>query len=152
MISQTADYALRAIVCLANQADSAKTTEQIAQGTQVPAGYLSKVLQTLGRANLVRSQRGLGGGFSLARPPAEISVLDVINAVDPIERITECPLGHEGHGARLCLLHQRLDAAIALIEDTFRSCTIADLLNDQNCGSPLCSPCRDDSNREEGDP
>lgn len=148
VISQTADYALRAIVCLASQPDSAKTTEQIAQGTHVPAGYLSKVLRTLGRANLVRSQRGLGGGFSLVRSASELSVLEVINAVDPIERITKCPLGHDEHGTRLCLLHQRLDKAIALIEDVFRQCTIADLLNDEQCGSPLCSPCRNDSNGE----
>ncbi|NUQ01687.1 MAG: Rrf2 family transcriptional regulator, partial [Armatimonadetes bacterium] len=92
MISQTAEYALRAIVCLAAQPEGRLTTPQIAGATRVPAGYLSKVLQLLGRAGLVRSQRGLGGGFVLARPAELISVLDVVNAVDPIQRITGCPL------------------------------------------------------------
>jgi len=127
MISQTAEYALRAMIWLAEHPGAPQTTEQIAQGTRVPAGYLSKVLQTLGRANLVNSQRGLGGGFALTRKPAEISTLEVINSVDPIQRIRECPMGRKLHGKRLCPLHYRLDAAVALIEDSFRTCTIEDL-------------------------
>ena len=64
MISQTAEYALRAMVFLAMR-ESAATNEQIAQVTKVPPGYLSKILQQLGKAKLVSSQRGLGGGFVL---------------------------------------------------------------------------------------
>lgn len=150
MISQTADYALRAIVCMANQPESARTTEQIATEAHVPPGYLSKVLQTLGRANLVRSRRGLGGGFSLVRPVSEVSVLDVINAVDPIRRIAECPLGNEGHGVRLCPLHRRLDAAIAVIEESFRSCTIAELLSEQEGSAPMCQPRTNVTNDDPG--
>jgi Rrf2 family protein len=59
----------------------------------VPAGYLSKVLQSLGRAQLVNSQRGLHGGFTLARAPSELTVWEVIQAVDPLQRIRSCPLG-----------------------------------------------------------
>ena len=63
MISQTAEYALRAVVFLSMNVDAAFTTQQIAVATKVPAAYLSKVMQSLVRAGLVRSQRGLGGGF-----------------------------------------------------------------------------------------
>src|SRR5262249_55520292 len=116
MFSQTAEYALRAVVCLGAQDPRPLTTQTIAEQTQVPAGYLSKVLQGLGRAGLVESQRGLRGGFVLARRLDEISVLDVINAADPLRRIRSCPLGLVAHGVRLCPLHRRIDDTIALVE------------------------------------
>lgn len=128
MISQTAEYALRAVVFLAKNTGVAYTAEQIAKATQVPAPYLSKVLQPLIKARLVQSQRGLGGGFSLEKKPELITILQVINAVDPIERIEVCPLGLEEHSSRLCPLHKRLDDAIALIEEAFAKTTINELL------------------------
>src|SRR5262245_46906388 len=115
MFSQTAEYALRAVVYLAAQGGEPRTAQQIAEVTRVPAGYLSKVMQALSRAGLVHSQRGLGGGFTLAVPPADLTVLDVVQAVDPIRRIKSCPLGIKGH-VNLCPLHRRLDQAIALVE------------------------------------
>src|SRR5690554_1777360 len=109
MISQTAEYALRAAVYLASQGDEARTVQQIAAATRVPTGYLAKVMQSLSRAGLVQSWRGVAGGFSLAASPDEVSVLDVINVVEPIRRFPECPLGLPGHAGRLCPLHQQLD-------------------------------------------
>lgn len=138
MISKTVEYALRAVVWLAGKPDTPQTTRQIAGGTRVPVGYLSKVLQTLTQAGLLYSQRGLGGGFILARPPSRITVLDVINAVDRIERIRRCPLDLRAHARQLCSLHRRLDAALAMIEETFGSCTIADLLHEAGSQVPLC--------------
>jgi Rrf2 family transcriptional regulator, nitric oxide-sensitive transcriptional repressor len=104
----------------------------------VPAGYLAKVLQILGRAGLVTAQRGLGGGFSLARDAAEITALDVVEAVDPLARITACPLGIASHGGRLCPLHRRLDA---VIESTIRALgesTIAEIVAEPDAGVPFC--------------
>jgi Rrf2 family transcriptional regulator, nitric oxide-sensitive transcriptional repressor len=138
MVSQTADYALRATVALGYQAKTPQTTQQIAETTQVPPGYLSKVLQALVRAGLVSSQRGLHGGFILAKPLDRLTVLDVVNAVDPLKRIERCPLGIATHGINLCPLHRRLDRAIALVEKEFRDCTVADLLNEQANSKPLC--------------
>jgi Rrf2 family protein len=119
---------LRAIVYLAGQ-DEPRTTAQMAEVTQVPAGYLAKVMQQLGRAGLVRSQRGLGGGFTLAREPDNLTVLEVINAVDPLRRFPECPLGIPSHGRRLCPLHFRLDQAAKLVEDALCETKVADLLD-----------------------
>lgn len=138
MISQTTEYALRAMVHLADQTDQSLTTPQIAQATQVPPGYLAKVLGSLARAGLVRSQRGLHGGFTLALTADVITVLDVINAVDPIQRITTCPLGLKAHGKRLCPLHKRLDNAMAQVEAAFANSTLADLLADPSPSKPLC--------------
>ena len=85
MISQTAEYALRAIVFLADNAGEAHTTEQIARATKVPVGYLAKIMQGLSRSRLVNSQRGLHGGFTLVREPRELSIYDVVQAVDPTD-------------------------------------------------------------------
>jgi DNA-binding IscR family transcriptional regulator len=74
----------------------------------------------------------------LIRDPSQLSVLEVINAVDPLERIQHCPLHLESHGKRLCPMHQRIDAALATVEAGFRESTIADLLNDPDRPRPLC--------------
>lgn len=137
MISQTAEYALRAVVCLASQPDKPMVTPAIAEITQVPAGYLSKVLQMLGRHGMVQSQRGLHGGFTLARPASEMTVLEVVNAVDPLKRIKECPLGLEQHGRRLCPLHRQLDDAMAQVEKALGAHTIAALISEPKGSVPL---------------
>ena len=145
MISQTAEYALRAVVALGSQRNGPMTTQQIAARTLVPAGYLSKVLQSLGRAGLVEGQRGQGGGFALSRPMQEITVLDVINAVDPVQRIERCPLGRPEHKHRMCPLHRRLDLGIALMEQVYSRTTIEELLYDSDPVRSLCEmpgdPC-----------
>ncbi len=138
MISQTAEYALRAVVFLAMNPDRAFTTQQISRGTRVPAPYLSKVLQSVVRAGLVHSSRGIGGGFLLAKPADVISILSVVQAVDPIQRIRECPLGIPSHGANLCALHKRLDDASALMEKVFDDTTITELLSHPTRSTPLC--------------
>ncbi|HEY9681620.1 MAG TPA: Rrf2 family transcriptional regulator [Oculatellaceae cyanobacterium] len=130
MISQTAEYALRAVVYLAEASQGGQTTEQIARATQIPPAYLSKVLQQLSKASVVQSQRGLRGGFSLKPKPNKLTVLAVVNAVDPIERIKECPLGLDAHAIKLCPLHRRLDEANALVERAFASTTISELVAD----------------------
>ena len=138
MISRTAEYALRAVVCLADRAAVPLTTERVAEVTQVPAGYLCKVLQALGRAGLVVSRPGLHGGFILGRPAENISVLDVVNAVGGVRRIRECPLGLGSHRRNLCPLHRRLDETAALVEQAFGESTITELLAEPSRGKPLC--------------
>ena len=96
--------------------------------------FRSKVLQALGRAGVVASQRGLGGGFTLGRSAEELSVLDVVNAVDPIRRITACPLGKLEHSLELCPLHRRIDAAIASVESAFAATTIAEIIRENEAG------------------
>jgi Rrf2 family protein len=110
----------------------------MADQTRVPHGYLSKVLQGLSKAGMVDSQRGLGGGFVLARSLDKLTVLDVINAVDPLKRIEHCPLALAAHRKQLCSLHKRLDQGIALVEALFGSTTIAELLAQANPSGPLC--------------
>ena len=93
----------------------------------------------LSRAKLIHSQRGPHGGSVLAREASRITVYDVVQAVDPIQRITSCPLGIRTHGVNLCPLHRRLDGAIALVERAFKDSPIAELIVARGGGSrALC--------------
>lgn len=137
MISQTAEYALRLIVYLASLEGKPATIAQIASATRTPAGYLPKVLRNLARAGLVRSQRGPHGGSVLTKSPQLITVWDVIEVVDPIQRILTCPLGMKTHDVSLCPLHRRLDQAIGLVESSFRATTIAQVVAEPSASVPL---------------
>jgi Rrf2 family protein len=139
MITQTVEYALRAVVYLADHADRSFTTQRIAEATKVPAAYLAKVMQALSRAGLVHAQRGLHGGFTLARAPKQLTILDVVQAVEPLQRIRECPLGLSSHRLRLCPLHKRLDDALAQIERAFGETTVAEVLAEPTTSKPLCA-------------
>jgi Rrf2 family protein len=138
MLSQTTEYALRAMTFLAStEPGAAFNSESIAERTQVPKGYLSKILRDLVVAELVVSQRGPNGGFSLARPPNKISMLDVVNAVDPIPRIKKCPLGNPAH-VQLCPLHRRIDDAVGMIEREFTRTSLAEVLETNAKASGGC--------------
>ncbi len=143
MISPTAEYALRAVVAIAQGGGDAVVTSKLVEMTKVPPGYLPKVLQALRRGGVVQSKRGLGGGFTLARVPEQISVLDVLMIVDPIKRIERCPLDINAHSTTLCPLHRRLDEAAGMVEKSFAATTIAELLisGDDN-QAPLCRPSK----------
>ena len=138
MISQTVEYALRAVVTIAQHEGHSCTARQISEITKVPAPYLSKLMQGLVRAKIVRSRRGLHGGFVLAKSPQELALWNVVDAVEPFRRIRECPLGIKSHGSMLCPLHRRLDEAMAMVEQQFRDTTIADVLAEPGSVTPLC--------------
>jgi Rrf2 family protein len=137
MFSQKVEYALRAVVFLAAEGEP-RTIERVAEVTHVPGPYLAKLVQEMVRLGLLRSQRGVGGGIALVKSPAELTLLEVVNAVDPIPRIRSCPLGIPSHGVRLCPLHAKLDRAAAEVEKAFGSTTLADLLAEPNPSIPLC--------------
>ena len=138
MLSQTVDYALRAATFLAATPRESQPVDRIAEATHVPVAYLAKVMQLLVRGRIVASRRGVGGGFTLARAPEKLRVLEIVGAVDPIRRITTCPLGLAAHGRRLCPLHQRLDDALAAMEKAFSATTLADILAEPTRSRPLC--------------
>jgi Rrf2 family transcriptional regulator, nitric oxide-sensitive transcriptional repressor len=138
MISQTSEYALRAVVCLAQNPDKPHTTAEIAKWTKVPEHYLSKVLLALAKHEVVISKKGLHGGYVLAHDPEDLPLLNVINAVDPIKHIKSCPLKLKTHGTHLCRLHQRLNESIDMMEDLFRTSTVALILNEPTQSIPLC--------------
>lgn len=80
-LSARVDYALRAMSELA-AADAPRTVEQLSAAQCIPGKYLESILGELRRAGLLRSQRGPDGGYRLAKPAADISIADVIRALD----------------------------------------------------------------------
>lgn len=137
MLPKTSEYALRAVVWLSRDPERTESADQLAIQTKVPRRYLHKVLQDLVRAELVRSQSGPGGGYALARTPEKITILDVVNAVAPLERIRHCPLGLPSH-TRLCPLHAELDRVYAATQAALSRVTIAELLRSTSAIVPLC--------------
>jgi len=139
MFSQSVDYALRATVCLAMNSDKVLTTEFIAQITKVPAPYLAKIIKSLSRVGIITSQRGVKGGSRLAKAAASISVLDVMNAVDPMKRIDYCPLNLPNHGINLCPMHHKLNDAITVVERVLSESSIQDLISEKTQSIPMCT-------------
>jgi Rrf2 family protein len=131
VISLTTEYALRAMVYLAAQPGRSAKTPRIAVGTQVPGKYLTKVMRALTTAGLVEARLGPYGGHTLARPPAEVTVLDVIKAMEHRRRVVPCPLCTS---RRPCALHRRLDEGIGLIESLFRRTTLDQLIPSEDAG------------------
>jgi Rrf2 family protein len=142
MLSQTTEYALRAMVWLAYAGDELMPTPTLAKHTKVPMNYLAKVLQSLSKAELVVGRRGVGGGYKLSRKPSRITMLEVINAISPVTPIESCPLGIKSHGSHLCPLHRRLDSAARLVIQEFGAVTLADILSEPDSSQPLCDSGR----------
>jgi Rrf2 family protein len=141
MMSLSAEYALRATVCVAGSPRGAPmTTQQIADVSHIPVGYLAKVMQTLVRGGLVSSQRGVNGGFTLARSAEQISLWDVVRLEDGSSRIEHCPLGIAAHGTALCPLHRKLDRIAATAESMLAEVSIAEMVQVANAKSskPTC--------------
>ena len=137
MLSKTAEYALRAIVWLAGNPDRREPAGPLAERTKIPRRYLHKVLQALVHGGLVDSQSGPGGGYGLCKAAENITILDVVNTVAPLERIRHCPLGLPSH-TRLCPLHKELDRVYAETEKAFARVTVAQLLRSTSKIVPLC--------------
>jgi Rrf2 family protein len=99
-----ADYAVRAAVELAAAGDMV-TAEQLAQAQSIPVNFLENILRDLRRAGLVESRRGQQGGYLLARPAEEISIADVIRAVEGplanVRGLSPDQLEYEGSAAKL---------------------------------------------------
>lgn len=137
-LSDASEYALRAVVWLAQQPGGTFKLREIAEGTHATPGYLIKVLQSLAKAGVLSTQRGTNGGFTLIRDTRELSVLEIINAVDPIQRIRTCPLGFASHGNCLCPMHRRIDDAMEAMERSFGESMIAGLLTEKSSSPPWC--------------
>lgn len=80
--SLTTGYAIKALACLAMHGGASMRVGEIAELTEMPAPYLSKIFQRLGEAGIVESKRGYRGGVRLSRTPGEISLLEIDAAVE----------------------------------------------------------------------
>ncbi|MEX2218194.1 MAG: Rrf2 family transcriptional regulator [Phycisphaerales bacterium] len=138
MFSQTTEYALRAMAWLAVLDGDLVPTPHLAARIDVPPNYLAKVLQQLSTAKLIVGRRGVGGGYRLSRPADEITLLEIVRCIGPVERLSACPLSHHGGAnGRLCPLHEATDKAAAAVIDVLGKMTLAELQRDPR--RPLCA-------------
>ena len=109
MLSRTGEYALRAVLLLAERNGvRALPAGEIAEELGVPRNYLAKTLQRLVRRGVLRSARGPGGGFVLARDPCELPISAVLSEFDPVEPDDRCLLGYEScDSSNPCAAHDR---------------------------------------------
>ncbi len=128
-ISRLTDYGIVVMAHLAEcKDDSSHNARELAEDTQLPAPVVSKILKSLTRAGLLVSQRGSKGGYSLARTPSEIPVVEMITALEGPIGITECTI-HPGACAQepSCQVRdpwQRINGAVHAALETI---TLADL-------------------------
>lgn len=131
MLSQTSEYALRAVLHLAMRPQGEPTRlEDIAAAVDVPRNYLSKTLHQLARVGVLVSGRGRYGGFRLAADPAELTIADVIGPFEPSALVRRCLLGQaECSDATACAVHGRWKVVATPVRDFLRRTTIAELLD-----------------------
>ncbi len=133
-VSTRGDYAARALLSLALHGSERPTSvKEIAERTHLPQPYLEQILLGAKGAGLVRSKRGVGGGYVLARPPAEITLADIVAAVEGPQLPMADHVDHcEGH----CILQE---VWVRASEETRRSLervTLADLVERTQIGHP----------------
>jgi Rrf2 family protein len=91
-ITRETDYAIRCVLYLSGKGDSVIMADEISRAMSVPKSFLSKILQKLSKAGVVTSFRGVKGGFRLARKPKQISLLDIIEAIEGPAAMNRCAL------------------------------------------------------------
>src|SRR6516225_1610098 len=130
MLSKTGLHTVRAVVALAKLPDGDYAgAARIAHDIGAPQNYLGKLLKTLAEEGLVESQKGLGGGFRLARAAEDISLFDIVEPIEHISRWSGCILGRsECSEVNPCAIHNRWKA----VRDTYlrmlQRTTIAELV------------------------
>ena len=127
-VSAKADYALRAAIELAAAGDGPVKGERIAQAQEIPLKFLENILLELRHAGIVRSQRGVEGGYWLARPAGEVSLAEVIRAVEgPIANVRGIGPQDVEYGGAAGRLREVWIAVRASLRSVLEETTLADL-------------------------
>ena len=129
-LSQTTGYAVHALCCLEDPYCHPRLIRDIAQCTKIPRPYLAKIINQLSREGLVAAKRGYRGGIYLTRPPDQISLLEIIEAIEGQDFIAECMLGLDDCSTPcLCPTHEIWQRVRGEIKEGLRQSNLADILN-----------------------
>ncbi|MBI4948696.1 MAG: Rrf2 family transcriptional regulator [Deltaproteobacteria bacterium] len=130
-ITRDGEYAVRAVLYLATHEDRISLISEISESQDVPKSYLSKIMQSLSRAGLVKSRRGAKGGFLLARPAGSITLRETIEAVEGPIHLNVC-LIKKGECSRddVCPVHPVWREAQKRLFEVLESKTMLDLVRD----------------------
>lgn len=129
LLSQTAEYALRAMAWLATAPEGEPVrAKDLSTATGIPSHYLSKVMRRLVLAGLLVSQKGQGGGFLLSKRPNEIPFVDILSAVDAFPTEGRCAFGWgECDELRPCPLHGSWSRLNEMLEEWAQGTTLAEI-------------------------
>lgn len=128
MLSQGVGYAITALGCIAAASGRSVLVKDIAEYGQIPAPYLAKIINALGKRGIVNTQRGVGGGVTLARPATEISLFDLCVALDDPAVQATCMLGNaQCSDSRACPAHNFWKAERAKVMDFLAATSVADI-------------------------
>lgn len=131
MLSDTAEYALRAVLYIADNEGRIRV-DTLAEALGLPRNYLSKTLYALTKAGVLASMRGPRGGFDLAVPADQLTLHRIVEPFDTIEARRTCLLGRkECSDAHPCPAHHRWKTVADQIATFFRTTTVDDLIRDQ---------------------
>ncbi len=124
-----ADYAVVILVAMVGQENALVTTSALVEQTKLSEPTVAKVLKILGRGGVVKSARGINGGYALARAPSEITIEDIVRVVDGPVSITACSDGMEPDCslAGSCSVRGRWDGVNAAIRDALVGITLMDM-------------------------
>ncbi|GAV22777.1 RrF2 family transcriptional regulator [Carboxydothermus pertinax] len=132
-LTQATDYAFRAVLYLARKGEGEVVeAQEIAGQERIPLRFLLKIMRLLGRAGIIKSFRGVGGGFALAKSPAEVTLLDVVEAVEGPIKINRClidPQYCSSQRSGRCAIHQELSLLQKDIIARLGTANFANILN-----------------------
>lgn len=127
-LTRRGDYAVRAMLALARPEAHQLTAAALADATAIPAGYVPQVMGDLVRAGLVANRRGRSGGYRLARPAGEVSLLDIVEAVEGDGRRRTCVLrGGPCRRDGACDVHDAFSRAQEAVFGTLAGVSLADV-------------------------
>lgn len=131
-LTKGSDYGLRGMLYLAKQPPGkVALVGEVAEAENLPESYLAKIFQDLTRSGLLLSHRGAKGGFSLVRPPTEITMQEIIEAVEGPIAISPCLDGREGCvQSESCQVYPVLAAAQEKLLKILSKTTLSDLIGD----------------------
>ncbi|WIG54941.1 MAG: Iron-sulfur cluster regulator IscR [Rhodanobacteraceae bacterium] len=129
-VSRLADYASVVMACLARHPGEVLPAAQVGAETHLEAPTVSKLLKRLAQAGLVDSFRGATGGYRLARSAKDISLAEIVEALDGPIGLTECSLGHAGcERQAFCAVSRDWQGIGAAIDNALRGVSLADMLH-----------------------
>jgi Rrf2 family protein len=128
-ITRETDYAIRCVLHLSESPNDVIMVDEIARAKMIPKSFLAKILQKLTRANIVKSYRGVKGGFQLAKKPVNVNLLDVIEATEGSVSMNICAVDKKlCKQSNSCPVHPVWVETRKLVEDRLRRYNFAKLL------------------------
>lgn len=132
-VNKLTDYATVVLITIA-RSHVVRSTQHISENTGIPLPTVAKLMKSLNKAGLVKSQRGASGGYSLGRVPAEITLADVIQAVEGPIALTACADTSDEHCSieAVCPVQGRWNRVNSAVRAALTQVTLADMVADMN--------------------